>query len=163
MIFTHCPDCGAVLGQKEIGDEGRVPYCSRCARPWFSFSYPCVICLVLDENDNIALIRQNDVCDRFICVSGFVKQGETIESTARREVEEEIGLKAMDVKYISSYYYRKHDDLMLGFAVRVKHSDFTLSCEVDSARWFAIEQAGELLRQGSVGKELLEDYLNSRR
>ena len=35
MKFTYCPDCGTALTPKEIGDEGLVPYCTRCKKPLF--------------------------------------------------------------------------------------------------------------------------------
>ena len=58
MEFNYCPVCGAALQGRILGDEGEVPYCEACSRPWFSFSYPCVICLAVDENGDIALIRE---------------------------------------------------------------------------------------------------------
>ena len=160
MKFSFCPDCGSKLLEKECGDEGLVPFCPQCSKPLFSFSYPCVICLVTDENKQIALIKQSYVSDRYICVAGYVKQGETIENTAKREVEEETGLKVKSVKYIKSYYYQKCDNLMFGFVCHVNHSDFILSDEVESAKWFSINEAQELLRPGSIGKDLLKDYLS---
>lgn len=158
MKFNHCPACGAALQGRILGDEGEVPYCEACSRPWFSFSYPCVICLAVDENGDIALIRQSYVSERFICVAGHIQQGETAEHTAAREVEEEIGLPMLSVKYISSYYHEKQDNLMLGFVCRVKRAELTLSCEVDEARWFAPDEAEEALRQASIAHRLLCDY-----
>ncbi|MDD4493643.1 MAG: NUDIX domain-containing protein [Eubacteriales bacterium] len=159
MTFQHCPNCGKALIQKECGDEGFIPFCGACNRPLFPFSYPCVICLVIDQTNQIALIKQSYVSDRFICVAGYVKQGETIEETAKREVEEETGLSVLNAKYIRSYYYEKRDNLMFGFVCTVEHADFNISGEVDSAAWFTMEEAETLLRQGSVGKDLLRDYM----
>ena len=159
MIFKYCPDCGKKLTQKEIGDEGIVPFCDYCNRPLFSFSYPCVICLVMDKSQNIALIKQDYVSDNYICVAGYIKQGETTEQTAKREVEEEMGLPVLTAKYINSYYYKKRDNLMLGCVCTVEHCDFSISDEVDSAKWFSLGEAETQLRQGSIGKDLLMDYL----
>ena len=161
MKLNYCPICGTTLLGRILGDEGEVPYCEACSRPWFSFSYPCVICLVVDDNGNIALVRQSYVSERFVCVAGHIKHGETAERTAVREVEEEIGLQVRSVKYISSYYYEKHDDLMLGFVCRVTSAGFTLSCEVDEARWFTADEAEKTLRHASIAHRLLCDYLTS--
>lgn len=163
MQFSFCPDCGASLTKKPIGDEGLVPFCESCGRPWFSFSYPCVICCVFNEpEDRVLLIRQDYVGQRYISVAGYVKQGETIEETALREVEEETGLIPVSVRFVKSYFYEKRDQLMFGFAVRVKEGDIRLSCEVDEARWFTVEEALQRLREGSIGIQLLEDYLAER-
>lgn len=164
MQFSFCPDCGAALTPKSIGDEGMVPFCDACSRPWFSFSYPCVICCVFNETeDRVLLIRQNYVGDRYISVAGYVKQGETIEETARREVKEETGLTPCSVQFVKSYFYEKRDQLMFGFAVRVKAGEIALSCEVDEAKWFSVAEALQRLREGSIGIQLLEDYLASPR
>lgn len=159
MQLTYCPQCGLRLNGKNIGDEGSVPWCDSCSRPWFGFSYPCVLCLVVDEKCRIALIKQSYVSEHFVCVAGHVKERETIEETAAREVSEELGLTVTDVRYIASYYYEKHDDLMLGFVCRVVNSEFALSCEVDSARWFTLAEALNALRPGSIGSRLLERYI----
>lgn len=160
MVFEYCAKCGDKLILKEIGDEGKIPYCQKCKRPYFSFSYPCVICLVTDGKD-FALIKQAYVSENYVCVAGYLKQGETPESAAKREVEEETGLTATDVRYIRSYYHAKGDNLMLGFVCRVKRGEFGLSGEVDSADWFSPEQARVLLAKSTVCKILLSDYEKS--
>lgn len=159
MKFEFCPKCGMKLTPKTIGDEGLVPYCTKCERPWFSFSYPCVICLVINENNEIALIKQSYGEDRYVCVAGYIKQGESAEECAAREVKEEIGLEVQSVRYISSYSYEKRDNLMLGFVCFVKSCDFTLSCEVDKAMWFTPEEADEKLKNANIAHRLLMDYL----
>ena len=162
MKFIYCPSCGKKLTEKILGDEGNVPFCEACQSPCFSFSYPCVIVLVVNEDNEIALIRQSYVsATNYICVAGYIKQGQTAEYTAQREVEEELGLEVINVKYIRSYYYEKRDNLMLGFVCKVKKKAFDISCEVDSAKWFEMKEAKSLLRQGSIGIDLLENYLQT--
>lgn len=164
MDFIYCPECGERLMKREMGDEGFVPFCESCERPWFSFSYPCVICLVENEEGEIALIRQTYATERFVCVAGFIAQGETAEHAARREIAEEIGLEVQELTYVGSYFYRKNDDLMLGFAAQVKKAPFTLSeNEVESARWFSVTDAAKELEKGCTGKELLRDRLEMKK
>lgn len=160
MTFSYCPKCGERLVMREIGDEGAVPFCENCSRPFFDFSYPCVICLVTDGEGRFALIKQGYVSENHVCVAGYIKRGETPEEAAAREVAEETGLKVRSLRYLMSRYHAKSDNLMLGFVVTVEHGEFTLSGEVDSAGWFGAEKARELLRKSSVAKELLEIYLS---
>lgn len=160
MQFRFCPQCGGELSGKEIGDEGEVPFCERCGRPWFSFSYPCVICLLHDGAGNYALIQQTYATKNHVCVAGFIHAGETAEQTALREVREETGLEVQELRYVGSWYYPKHDNLMLGYACRVEHGEFRLSeSEVKSAGWFGENKALELLSHGTVGIELLNRWL----
>lgn len=73
MKFVFCPRCGSKLTTKQVGDEGEIPYCESCGRPWFSFSYPCVICLLTDGEGRFALIRQTYATKNYVCVAGFIK------------------------------------------------------------------------------------------
>lgn len=158
MVFKFCPECGQKLILKEIGDEGKVPFCGSCSRPFFSFSYPCVICLVTDGAGNFALIKQAYVSENYVCVAGYVQRGETLEEAAAREVAEETGLKVKSLQYLGSYYHKRDDNLMAGFAAIVEHDGFSLSDEVDSAEWFDYETAKELLNRSTVCKDLLGKF-----
>lgn len=158
MTFDFCPKCGEKLVPKSIGDEGEVPFCESCARPWFGYSAPCVICLCTDGAGNYALIRQSYGVRKFACVAGYLKAGETAEQAVKREISEEIGLDAEHISYIGSYYYLKHDNLMLGFAVRVKRGEFRLSNEVETAKWFTRDEALAAVNPDSIVRMLMRDY-----
>lgn len=160
MTFRHCPDCGAQLIRHEGGPKS-APYCEGCRRAWYPVSLPCVICLVVNEYNEIALIKQTYATENKVCVAGFIEQGETAEQAASREVREETGLEPVSVRYISSYYYEKSDDLMLGFLVRVNKSEFSIQPEeVESAAWYSIDEARYELSKGMTGKDLLRDWLD---
>lgn len=159
MQFRFCPQCGSKLTTKQVGDEGEIPFCESCGRPWFSFSYSCVICLLTDGEGRFALIKQTYATKNYVCVAGFIKEQETAEQTAIREIREETGLEVLSLRYVNSYYYPKHDNLMLGYVCTVKPGEFKLSGEVERAGWFELEEARELLSHGTVGKDLLRDYL----
>lgn len=160
MTFKHCPECGGRLAARGIGSKS-VPYCEGCSRACFPVSLPCVICLVVNEYNEIALIKQTYATENKVCVAGFIEQGETAEQAAIREVKEETGLEPVSVRYISSYYYEKSDDLMLGFLVRVNKSEFHIQPdEVESAAWYSINEARIELSKGMTGKDLLRDWLD---
>lgn len=157
MEFAFCPKCGKKLSLKVCGDEGEVPFCESCGRPFFAFSYPCVICLCITEDGSqVALIKQSYVSEHYVNVAGYVKRGETPEQTAVREVGEEIGLTVLSCAYVGSWYHEKSDNLMLGFVCKVKKDKLVPSREVDSADWFPVESAGQLLRRDSIGMKLFE-------
>lgn len=159
MKFVHCPQCGAVLGKKEIGDEGMVPFCESCGRPWFDMPYACIIILVINELNEVALLRQGYVSDQYyVCVAGYIKCGESAEETAAREVKEELGFAVEELHYTRSYYFEKKDMLMLAFEAHVKKADFHLSGEVDRADWMTFEEAHDKMRKGSIAIQLLEHY-----
>lgn len=164
MKFSYCPQCGKKLEKKEIGDEGLVPFCPVCSRPWFDMPYTCTITLVINEYDEVALLRQGYVSDQFyVCVAGYIQCGETAEETAVREVKEELGLLVQSIHYTKSYYFEAKDMLMLAFEARVKKADFQLSSEVDRADWLTFEEAHPKMRKGSVAIQLLENYFSKKK
>lgn len=157
MKFVYCPVCGTKAVQKEIGDEGLMPYCPTCENPLWDYFSTSVICAVVNENREIALIRQNYVnATKYVCVAGHMKCGESAEDVAVREIYEEIGQKVEELSFVSSYPYEKKDMLMLGFMARVKKQDFILSEEVDSAEWFTLDDAPSMLREGGIAWRLVK-------
>lgn len=161
MRFKFCPDCGAKLIGREIGDDGNVPFCEQCNRPWFDIFYNCVIVLA-KHGDKYVLIRQHSGDgtiseDRYVCVSGYIKPGETAEQAAMREVTEELGIKPDAVHFISTYVYEKKQMLMTGFLAELPEGEFLLSDELITAQWFDENEAEIKLSCSSVAKLLLND------
>lgn len=156
MKFQYCPHCGTKAVLKEIGDEGMIPYCEQCKVPLWDMFTTCVICAVVNEEKEIALLRQNYVsASNYVCVAGVMKLGESAEETAIREIEEEIGQKVEELSFVKSYPYEKKEMLMLGFHARVNKQEFKLSGEVDAVQWFPLETAQEYLREGSIAWQLV--------
>ncbi len=160
MHFTYCPYCGNQLIKKEIGDEGMIPYCKSCEIPLWDMFTTSIIAAVVNENNEIALLRQNYVSKtKYVCLAGIMKIGESAEATVIREVEEEIGLQVHELKFIKSYPYEKKEMLMLGYKAVVKKQNFVLSSEVDSVEWVTYENALALLREGSIGWQLVKSVI----
>ena len=81
MRFTYCPHCGTKLGQKEIGDEGMIPFCEQCNIPLWDMFTTSIIVAVVNEYDEVALLRQNYVsATNYVCVAGIMKIGESAAS-----------------------------------------------------------------------------------
>ncbi len=160
MKFLYCPHCGNQLVKKEIGDEGFIPFCENCDVPLWDMFTTSVIAAVVNEQDEVVLLRQNYVSETsHVCVAGIMKIGESAEDTVVREIAEEIGLTVKEVTYIKSYPYDKKEMLMLGFRAVVEKEDFTLSGEVDSAEWVTFDEALPLLREGSIAWQLVKEVI----
>lgn len=156
MKFTYCPHCGTKAVLREIGDEGMIPYCEQCKVPLWDMFTTCIICAVVNEDKEIALLRQNYVSTtNYVCVAGVMKLGESAEETAAREIEEEIGQKVEELTFVKTYPYEKKEMLMIGFHAKVKKQEFRTSGEVDAVEWFPLEKAQEHLREGSIAWQLV--------
>lgn len=167
MRFTYCPDCGEKLKGRILGDEGEVPFCEKCRRPWFPV-FPCAaIVLVVNREGKVALLKQNYMSAVYKnLVSGYMKPGESAEECAVREVEEEIGVHIHTLELKFTRWFQKSEVLMVGFIGYTDDTRLTLSVEVDEADWFAPEEAGALVHPketGSVSGILVDMYLQERK
>lgn len=50
--------------------------------------------------------------------------------------------------------------LMLGYKAVVEKEEFTISGEIDSVEWVKFEKALNLLREGSIGWQLVKTVIN---
>nr|MBQ8245121.1 NUDIX domain-containing protein [Oscillospiraceae bacterium] len=164
MRFTYCPDCGSRLVPRPIGDEGLVPYCESCKKPLFELFSTCIIVMVVNEYEEVALLKQGYLSSVYwVLVSGYMKPGESAEECTRREVQEEIGLELEQLQIVGTDWFARREQLMIGFIARAKKREFTLSGEVEEARWVPVEEAPGLMHPGkSISAELVRRYLKGR-
>ena len=100
MRFQYCPYCGKKVELREIGDEGMIPYCTECKIPLWDMFTTSIIVAVVNEYQEVALLRQNYVSTtNHVCVAGVMKMGESAEETVVREIGEELGLHVKSVQY----------------------------------------------------------------
>lgn len=155
MRYTHCPDCGQALSARPIGDEGLVPWCEGCQRPWFDSFSTCIITAVMNEKGEVLLQRETRRPDREVLVAGYIKPGESAEGAARREIAEETGLTATTLRYMGSWPHMEGNMLMLGFAAQAVGELHPDSSEILSDRWATMEDAIASLREGSIAQQVV--------
>ena len=155
MRYTFCPDCGQRLTAHPIGDEGLVPFCESCRRPWFDAFSTCIIAAVMNEKGEVLLQRETRRPDREVLVAGYIKPGESAEDAARREVAEETGLTATSLRYVASYARMDGNQLMLGFCAKAEGDVHLSPSEVLSARWCTPDDAVAALKAGSIAQQVV--------
>ena len=162
MHFTFCPHCGAKLGSVPFGDDGRVPWCKACHKPFFDIFPGVAITMVVNEEEEVALLKPKYMSEQYYnFVSGYVQPGEAAELCAAREVQEEIGLQARDVHFVCSHWESEQQMLLLGFVARATKGSFTLSEEINAAKWVPVAQALDLVYpEGNITHTLLVQYLH---
>ncbi len=153
MRFTYCPNCGEKLGARVLGDEGSVPWCEHCGRPWFEMFSSCVIILVTNDNGEVALLKQDFPPNPYLkLVAGYIKPGESAEESAEREVMEEIGIRLKELRLVRTIWFEKAHQLMIAFHGVAENTDFTLSPnEVQGAGWYPVDEAVGLVRPPTPG------------
>lgn len=152
MHHTYCPDCGARLTDRPLSDEGLVPWCEACGRPWFDSFSTCIIAAVMNAKGEVLLQQETRRPEREVLVAGYIKPGESAEAAARREIAEETGLTVTSLRYLASWPHLEGNQLMLGFVAKALGDVHSSASEVLSARWCAPEEAVAALREGSIAQ-----------
>lgn len=163
MKFIYCPECGAKLTTRNLGDEGAVPWCDNCDKPWFPLFPSAIIALVYNENNEVLLLRQSYISQEFCnLVSGYIKPGESAEETAVREILEETGQIVEKLTPVFTNWFAKKEMMMLGYFAKVTAKPLQLSIEVDSAEWATPEQALKMVHPTptSTSRLLVQEFLN---
>lgn len=162
MDARYCQECGRELVPREIGDEGAVPYCMSCKKPYFGHPVTSVLVAVVNDRNQVVLLRQNYVSkSNWVLVAGYIKVGETIEQAVSREVVEETGLDISECSYVGSYFHGGKSILMIGFVAFSKSLDLKHhSKEVDDLKWEDMASAVSRLRDGSIGQIHLTNVIN---
>ena len=160
MEMNYCMQCGTRLVIRHHETEGEVPYCENCQ----AFRYPvfntAVSMIVLNEAKDRAILIQQYGKPTYVLVAGYVNRGEDAEDAAVREVKEELGMTVSSVRFNRSHYYPRTNTLMLNFTVTVREADAHPNWEIDSWRWFSIEEARQNIRPDSLAQIFLNGYLD---
>ena len=159
MTFQFCPICGHTLTTKLAGDDGDVPYCDTCQRFWFPLFADCVLVLVVNEFDEIALVKMPYLSKKFASiVSGYMQPGENAEESAKREVAEELGLHLNQLDYAGTYWYQKTGSLMHGFISHTNKQPLVPSTELAEATWVPATTAPKKMFPDSPDNAALAIY-----
>lgn len=151
MKFTYCPICGEKLIERNLGDEGLVRFCTHCDVPHFDSPSSCVEVLVINEYKQIVLLKQNYISKtHWTLVTGYVKNGDTLEETVVKEVLEETGQVVDSMQYVSSYYIKQRELIMAGFIVFVNSRPFIKSKEVDDIMWCELQDVKKYISANDI-------------
>lgn len=159
--MRYCMECGTRLKDKFLKNEGMIPYCEACKAFRFPVFSTAVSMEVLNpDRDKILLIKQYGR-DRYILVAGYVNKGENAEDTVVREVREELGLTVTELHFEKSEYFAPSNTLMLNFSCVVDSENLSHVSkeEIDSCRWFTLEEAAENIAEGSLAGKFLTRFI----
>ena len=141
----YCAVCGAATAPAQ---GGILRSCADCPAEHFPRTDPVVITVVIDpRGDRCLLGRQASwPAGMFSALAGFIDHGESIEDAVRREVAEESGIQAVNVRYHSSQPWPFPSSLMIGCHAdagteEIDYDEF----EMDDVQWFTRPQIKEAL------------------
>jgi NAD+ diphosphatase len=148
---THCARCGAAT-VSDLGGSVRV--CPEDATQHHPRTDPAVIVLVQDKDDRILLGHQPIWPDkRFSTFAGFVETGESFEECVSREVFEEAGVYASEIRYLTSQPWPFPASIMIAFEAITHRPEEARpdGTEITEVRWFSRDE----MKKAVAEKDLL--------
>jgi NAD+ diphosphatase len=128
-----CSMCGQASAPFRAGWGRR---CLSCQAEHFPRVDPVVIMLAEHEG-SILLARQPQYPPgRYSALAGFVEPGESIEEAVARELHEEAGIIASDIRYVASQPWPFPGQLMIACTARAASAEIVLDrTELEDAFW----------------------------
>jgi NAD+ diphosphatase len=157
---THrfCGRCGAATIAHAQGERARI--CPVCAFTSYPRINPCVIVAVTRGEEILLARAQRFSIPMFSTLAGFIEAGETAEETVLREVQEEVGVKARNLRYFGSQSWPFPGNLMLGFHADYESGSLVLQEEeIAEAHFFHFSELPLIPPSGSIAYALINDFV----
>jgi NAD+ diphosphatase len=139
-----CSACGAPTRMAKAG-YGRT--CPACGAEHFPRVDPVVIMLAEKEGHALVGRQPGFPAGFFSALAGFVEPGESLEEAVARELFEEAGIRAGDVRYVASQPWPFPSSLMIGAIATSEGFELNLDqVEIEAARWVSRDECRAALR-----------------
>ena len=137
--------------------------CPACRITNYPRLSPSIITLVHREDEVLLARNQRFPEGMYSTLAGFVEPGESIETTVRREVREEVGVDVRDLRYLGSQPWPFPNSLMLGFHAEYAGGNIVLQEEeIADARWFPVDELPDIPGSIAISRWLIDAWLEAR-
>ncbi len=153
----YCGACGSKTVEHE---KDRATHCESCREFFYPRLSPSIITLV-HRGEDLLLARNHRFPEgMYSTLAGFVEPGESIETTLRREVKEEVGVTVGSLEYLGSQPWPFPNSLMLGFFAEYESGDFVLQeDEISDAQWFHYTDLPSIPGKVAISRWIIDTYL----
>ena len=156
----YCSRCGSPNINKE--DE-RAKVCTKCGTVTYPVICPAII-VAITRSDEILLAHNKNFEDNmYSIIAGFVDAGEDLESTVKREVLEEVGIKIKNIKYYGNQTWTFPNSLMIGFFAEYESGEIKVDGkEILDAAWFKKDNLPNLPKKMSIARKMINNFIENK-
>jgi len=152
--------CGRCASKMEDHPQDRAKICPDCGLVNYPRISPSIIVLVTRGEEMLLARNANWPTGMYSTLAGFVEPGESIEQTVHREVEEEVGVRVRNLRYLGSQSWPFPNSLMLGFHAEYERGDIVCQeGEIADAQWFHHEQLPSVPPATAISRWLIDAFI----
>ena len=154
--------CGRCGTKTEVDEKDMMLKCPSCGQVHYPRIAPAIIVAI--RKDDKLLMAKHSYHDniRYALIAGFVEPGESIEEAVHREVQEEVGIKIKNLKYMKSQSCPFPNSLMLAFTAEYESGDIKVDGdEILKAKWFKKEEIIRYDSDISISDWLIQDFIDN--
>ena len=138
--------CGSCGGPTRIFRGGWGRRCERCSTDLFPRVDPVAIMLAEHEGKVLVGRQHGYPPGRYSALAGFIEPGESIEEAVARELREEAGVEAEEVRYVASQPWPFPGQLMVACIAPVRSAALVIDhSEIEDAFWVSRDQVAAAL------------------
>lgn len=136
------------------------------------FPEPVVGVMVLNDKDEMLLVKSPKWNGEYSIVGGHVELGESMEEAIKREVKEETNLDINDIKFLHHQdciypdtFYKKRHFIFLDYVCRTNNPDVLRLDGREGIDYVWVKPEGALTRSdlGPYGRNTIEHYLRDKK
>jgi NAD+ diphosphatase len=155
-----CSRCRAEMNRAKGMRAKECPGCGFLSFPRIS---PAVIVLIERENRVLLARVKRITAELYSVLAGFVEPGETLEEAAKREIEEEVGIRVKNIRYFGSQPWPFPDSLMIGFTAEYENGEIRIDeTEISEAGWFDPEKLPAIPGKISIARQLIDWFVDTK-
>lgn len=154
--------CGKCGGKTVDHKSEQAKVCPACSLTWYPRISPCIIVLVTRGQELLLARSPRFTEGMYSTLAGFIEPGESVESTLRREIAEEVSIRIKNIRYFGSQPWPFPGQLMLGFFAEYDSGEIHIDgVEISDAGWYHYTNLPMIPSAGTIAGQLIRHHLAS--